>query len=332
MAEYEVQSIQERHYRLWDDFVAGSPQGCLYHKSCWKQIIDAGTPYTMRLYGCFHGGTLVGGCALTEKIQLGRHAGVNALTTPYAGFLLSPPSGTKISDQTSHEHAILSALVRFLEPRFHQITLYNSPGLADVRPLTQRGWSAVPCYTYVLDISEPRHVWEGMDGSVRQAIRKAMKQQFIIGISRDVEGFYNLLHKTFGRRRLPNLISRRLIEKVMESETLKDRRFLLTAQPRSGELASSILVLRDQTAAYYALAATDPAFYETGVHSLLIWELIQRLSPVVGALDFVGANIASIARFKEGFNPQLKTYYCVEKWRSLLLKWSKRLARRLRGY
>ncbi len=332
MADYQVHSVQERHYRLWDDFVAASPQGCFYHTSCWKQIIDTGTEYTMRLYGCFLGGTLVGGCTLTEKVQLGRHAAVNALTTPYAGFLLLPASGTKISDQTSHEHAILSALSRFLEARFHQITLYNSPGLADVRPLTQSGWSAVPCYTYVLDISEPRRVWERMDGSVRQAIRKAVKQQFHVGTSTDVDSFYSLLDKTLGRRRLPNLIPRRLLDTLMHTDSLKDRRFFLTAQPKSGGLASGILVLWDQTTAYYALAATDPALYGSGIHSLLIWELIQRLSPVVGILDFVGANIPSIARFKEGFNPQLKTHYCVEKWRSLLLKWSKRLVRRLRGY
>lgn len=332
VADYQVHSIQERHYRLWDDFVAASPQGCFYHTSCWKQIIDAGTPYTMRLYGCFLGGTLVGGCALTEKVQLGRITAVNALTTPYAGFVLPPPSGTKISNQTSHEHAILSVLIRFLETRFHQITLYNSPGLADVRPLTQSGWSVYPCYTYVLDIREPAKVWDGMDGSVRQAIRKAVKQQFLIGTSTDVESFYGLLDKTLGRRRLPNLIPRRLLDTVMHAQSLKDHRLLLTVQPKSGGLASGILALWDRTTAYYALAATDPALYETGVHSLLIWEMIQRLSPVVGALDFIGANIPSIARFKEGFNPQLKTHYCVEKWRSLLLKWSKRLVRRLRGY
>ncbi|MBN1902556.1 GNAT family N-acetyltransferase, partial [Candidatus Sumerlaeota bacterium] len=302
--------------------VHDSPQGSLFTSFTWKKVLENGTPFPQRIFGVFRKNELTGGVVLTEKRQIGRVAALNALLSPYLGFLLPPTEATKISDRISKEHEILSKLTAFLQKRYSQIDLINSPGLSDMRPFIQNRWKTIPRYTYYLDISNLTGLWEKLDGSVRRAIKKAQKSDMHIGVmpcsSKEI---FNLLDKSLGKKGNVNPIPRSLVETIAASEEIKDRRVMIGARAPKGELLSVIVCVWDSRRAYYLIAATNPEYLSSGIHPLLIWELAGYLTTIpIKQLDFIGGNIPSIARFKETFNPELITHYRTEKWTSYIFK------------
>jgi hypothetical protein len=326
----QVQEISPTHYEEWDAFVSTSLQGTVYHLSAWKRAMAGSSSGTMRLLGCFEGERLVGGCTLTEKRQLGYRAALNALTTHYAGFLLPPCESTKVSDVFSREHSILSTFAEFFTRHYHQIHLFNSPGLRDMRLFIGAGWKVSPCYTYVMELGDEERLWEALEGSVRRSIRKAEQERFEIRTSADAGQMVEIVSATFARRALHGLLAEPLVRALCVGSELTPHRFALSAWTGQGTMASAIVALLDSRSAYYALAATRAEYLNSGVHSLLIWELLKHLGKKVRRFDFLGANIPSIARFKEGFNPKLETYFSVEKWTSIVFRCLKLAVRKWR--
>jgi len=213
------------------------------------------------------------------------------------------------------------------------VELNNAPNLTDLRPFILNKWKSTPRYTYYLDISSLTSLWSSFDGSVRRTIKKAQKQEFNVGVMKcKTCEIYSLLDKTFTREGGKNPIPENLVKGILESETLDKNRISIGARSREGNLISAIVCLWDKKMAYYLIATTDPEFMSTGVNSLLIWELAGYLQSInTKKLDFIGANIPGIARFKECFNPELITFYSLSCWPSSIFKVVKKTGQKILG-
>jgi hypothetical protein len=332
MSDLSVRHIEANEYDTWDEFVAASPQGTLYHSSMWKRLIDnACAPASILLIGCFDRFNLVGGCVVMDRERFGRKTGVTPLLTPYVGFLLENPLGEKLSDQVSRDSAVLESLAGWLSRSFDYLNLVNAPHLEDLRPLQQVGFQLTPRFTYCLNLKLPaEELWERFDGSVRRQIKKAERETFTVSDLLDPETACNLFVETFRRRGEECPVEPRMFHAVLGSDFLRENRQVFSAH--SGDrLISFIVLLKFQRSVYYGLAATDPEYLPTGVSPFLIWEVIKNYSNLEwNTLDFVGANIPSIARFKENFNPKLQMYFQAEYFSSAYLKLGKTLVEMLR--
>jgi len=324
--EFHIEEIQTGNKAAWDAFVRESSQGSLFSTFLWKKILEAGIPFKQRIYALYEKDQILGGVVLTEKKQLGHYTALNALLSPYLGFLLLPSASTKISDKLSKEHEVLSSLIKFLEKRYAQIDLNNAPGLNDVRPFIQHHWQTIPRYTYYLNLANLNALWENFDGSVRRIIKKAQTSGLHVShITGHPTEIFSLLEATWGKHRDINPIPESLVREIVTSGDLESQRIVIGAHTPEGKLISVIVCLWDWNRAYYLIAASEPEHLSTGVNSLLIWELAELLSKIpVTQLDFIGGNIPNIARFKETFNPQLINYYRTERWNSLLFKMIKK--------
>lgn len=326
MPELTVRLVEPHEYDTWDEFVASSPQGTLYHTSAWKRVMDAAyTPAArLLLIGCFDRHSLAGGCAALERERFGRLTAVTPLVTPYAGFVLEAPLGEKLSDQVSRESEVLGALADWMARRYPYQSLVNPPHLDDMRPLVRAGYRLVPRFTYHLNIKlPPEEIFARFDGSVRRQIRKAERENFEISDNLEADRAFALFEATFKRQGEDCPVPRNAFMDIITGEHLRDHREIICA--RAGErLASFLVLLKFQRTLYYAVASTDSEFLPTGVNSLLIWEAVK----VFGCrewniLDFVGANIPSIARFKEGFNPKLQMHFQAEYFADPLVRLGK---------
>lgn len=328
MSALVVRPVEPHEMDTWDEFVANSPQGTLYHTGAWKHVVDRALGSgRLVMLGCFDELALCGGVVLLDRERFGQRTAVTPLLTPYVGFLLDSPPGEKLSDQISRDSAVLDALARALMERYGYVNLINPPALEDTRPLSNAGFVLTPRFTYLVNLRLPaEELWMRLDGSVRRQVRKAQRGDFDISDNLDPAEGYALLESTFTRRGEACPVPRALFEEIVESERLRDARRVFCAH-RNGRLASYILGLRDTRCVYYAVAATDPDVLTEGVSSLLVWELMESgAAEGVSLLDFVGANIPSIARFKEGFNPRLQIYFQAEHYSSSFLKLGKSLA------
>jgi lipid II:glycine glycyltransferase (peptidoglycan interpeptide bridge formation enzyme) len=331
MPEYTIKEITEENAEKWDEFVKESPQGCIFSSFGWKKIIENSTPFTQKIFGAYDKEKLAGGVVLTEKKQLGHLVALNSLLSPYQGFLLPGTTTSKISDQMSKEHGVLKSLADFTKKRYSQVELNNAPNLTDLRPFILNKWESNPRYTYYLDISSVTSLWSKFDGSVRRTIKKAQKQDFHVGVMNyRTSEIYSLLDMTFTKNGGKNPIPENLVKGILESEILKKNRVCIGARSKEGNLISAIICLWDEKMAYYLIATTNPEFLSTGINSLLIWELAGFLQSMnIKKLDFIGANIPGIARFKECFNPELITFYSLSCWPSSIFKVVKKTGQKI---
>jgi hypothetical protein len=325
MSSLSVKTIEPHEFDTWDEFVMSSPHGTLFHTSAWKRIVDAAcAPARLVLIGCFDGFMLVGGCVALDRERYGQRTAVTPIVTPYAGFLLEPPLGEKLSDQTSRQAEVLTALSEWMQSHYPYQNLVNAPHLEDMRPLIQCGYRLTPRFTYLINLKLPaEEIWQRFDGSVRRQIKKAEREGYELSDDMKSDAAYALLDATFRRHGQDCPVSREMFEAVISGEPLRECRQIMAAH-RDGQLAAYIVALKFNRTLYYELAATHQDFLSSGVSSLLIWELVKsHACEAWNTFDFVGANIPSIARFKEGFNPRLQMHFQAEYLGDPLIKLGK---------
>lgn len=322
MSDISIREIQEKQAQEWDEFVAHSPQGSIFTDFAWKKIIDTGSFFTRRIFGVFEKDRIQAGVVLTEKRQLGKPVALSSLLTPYPGFLVSETGTTKTSDRTSREHRFLGALCDFLEKKYTQIDLNNSPLLTDMRPFIQKGWKPAPRYTCHLRLEDIDALWKNFDGSVRRAVKKTGRSDLKKAVMNCTpDEVYSLLDRTLTRHGGRNPIPLSLVKSVMTNPAIAEQRVFLGARNENKDLVSVIVSVWDDHRAYYLIAATNPDYLKTGINSGLVWELCRHLSlKGIPILDFMGANIPGIAKFKETFNPEIVQYYRLYKWPSPLFR------------
>lgn len=327
MTSFEVREILPHEFDTWDEFVRQSGCGTLFHTSSWKKVIDtAYAPAHYLLVGCFDGPAIVGGCAALSRQRMGHSTAVTPLLTPYCGYVVERPLGEKISDQSSREASILESTAAFMKQQFQYQKLINAPHLEDARGLQRSGYELTPRFTYCINLKLPvDELWARLDGSVRRQIKKAREADFeISNILEPAEGF-RLYAQVFEKHGAKCPVDAELFNAVVTGESLHDFREVIAAR-RDGKLVSYIVLLRFDQTMYYALAATDPGELASGASSYLVWHVIETYANREwNTYDFVGANIESIARFKEGFNPKLVTYLQAEHFGAAYLKLGKSL-------
>jgi len=317
----------------WDEFVEGSPQGTIYHKWTWKLVVDCVPYYSQKILGIFKSEQIVGGVVWTEKKNWKFHSAANALATQYLGFLLSPSSSTKLSEIVSDQQEIINEGLNYLEKNYDEINLVLPVDFLEIRPFNQRNYSVIPQMTYYLNFENEGELWDRLDGSLRRQINKADTMGFSFEQNFSSNEFQSILKATFSRKSDQIIIPLEIITGAVEEESLKDNRYLFCAREKpGGKMIAGILILFDSKRCYYSLAGTDSDFLSTGVQPWLIWQTLKYLrSHKITTLDFIGANIPSIARFKEHFNPTPKLYFKVQKFPSktfyIIKKISKKLAK-----
>ncbi len=314
--EIEVRPVAPSEYPGWDAFAESSPQGTVFQTSAWKLTLEAvHGPDSCPWLGAFHQGELVGGCTFLARRRWCLSEAVTPLLTPYAGYLLPAAPGEKISGRVTSERKILTALAREMARRFGRENLICAPGLCDSRPLSQSGYSVSPRFTYRLDLSLPSaEIWKRLEGHTRRQINKAGRENFE-PCALDAARAFELFQGTFERQSQTSPVSRRLFDAVVSGAPLLPFREI-AAVAQDGRLASFVVLLRFAGVVHYAIASTAPESISSGVSSLLIWRTLDAHAAAgdgIRIFDFVGANIPSIARFKEGFNPELTPFWRLER-------------------
>lgn len=322
-----VRRVEAHELDTWDEFVGNSPQGSLFHTSIWKRVIDeAYAPAAVEILGCFDEHGVVGGCVALKRVRFGHRTAVLPLLTPYMGFVLREPGGEKLSDRISQESAVLERLASAMGEEFAYQNFITVPELEDTRPLQTAGYRIAPRFTYYINLSLPAdELWQRMDGSVRRQIRKGQEAGFEITDRLDLNQAFALFSQNFVRRGRACPVDRKLFNSICASERLRGQRHIYCAY-RGDQLAGFIVFLGFRSMLYYSIASTSEEFLPSGVSSLLIWEAIEEFANQQWtSLDFVGANMASIARFKEGFNPKLMVCFQCERFSRPYLKLGKAL-------
>ena len=286
----------------WDAFVDSSPAGCVFHGSAWARAVGPALPVgmTLRHLACFDGGGggIVAGHVSAARRKFGLREAVLPVAMPYGGYLTAAASGT---DAAAEGVQALAAAVSRLASREDYV---QAPGFGDPGVLAAAGYRVAPRSTFHIDLTRPEEqIRAALDDSTRRQVAKAGKAGFDAVDDPSIDDAWALLQATFERRGVPCPIPPAVFRAAAESPYLAaNRRFVALARDR--RLAAFALLLRSRGTSHYAFAATCPDHLKSGAASLVVWRCLLA-SAAAGdvTFDFVGANIPSIARFKNGFGP-----------------------------
>jgi hypothetical protein len=320
--EFEIRVLDPSEFTLWDEFVEQSPQGTLFHSTLWLQATDR--PF--QLLGCFRGGELRGGFALS---LVGHRAAGRPLPafTPYLGILY-PQSSAKYVTELSNNKEIASALATFLKSEFDWVDLKFAPEVIDLQPFIWEGFDVGLRYTYRLAVQNLKSVFDDMDASRRRNIVSAEKQGVQVENGADFAEIVRLREISFERQ--GQAVNDRPIAFKLEAALRRAGRcqgFL--ARSRENEPLGGVWIVWDNRRAYYLLGGFNHSANSNNAVTLALWRAIQFTSTDLNLseFDFEGSMKPAIERFFRKFGGALTPNYAIHYQRPIGL--GQRIARKI---
>lgn len=327
MAGLEIREIRESEFPMWDKFVEESKQGTLFSTSLWMDILNKYPDGKAKLLGVFSSNDIISGILLYER----RKAFLNIMAypplTPFTTILFKESNTSKFSKIENSQKKIIMLTDDYLNKKYNYSALQLEPSIKDVRPFLWLGWKPSVNYTYEIDLSNIKILWEKMDKDAKYEINKANKNNVQIVHGDNMEQFLVLYEKTFAKQNFKIPLNKDWLKNMFEILSREKKCRLYYAKSSKEEVISSALTVWDNKKAYYFLAVSEPKV-SIGSNYLLLWHIIGEMSKKFTALDMVGANIPNIAKFKREFATKLTSYYIVEKYSSFLVEILGKLYRR----
>jgi hypothetical protein len=242
--------------------------------------------------------------------------------TQTMGVWFAPEAGdAKYTTILGKRQALCKTLTEALKryPSFLQNFHYQ---ITDWLPFYWEGYRQTTRYTYLLQhIREPDELWNNMSPNIRRNITKA-RDKFRIEVRRDipVDDFLRVYALSFRRQRQqpPHIDTlKRLIAECGE----RGQGGLWGGYDKEGRLHAVAFLVWQESSAYYLAGGGDPAFRESGAHSLVLWEGIKDVSRYTSLFDFEGSMLVGVERFFREFGAIQTPFFTISRnERSLLYR------------
>lgn len=284
-------------------------QGSVFHSSEWVATLGPG----VRRYGVFDdGGDLVGAFSLFEERRSGIPVVRNPPFTPVCGpvMRIQAQHGVKVLEA---RRRILDAMAGYLQSqRFKVVTVALDYQIQDTLPFLWRGFKVVPRYTYVIDLNQSvAEIVGAFSATRRNDISKARRDGLIVQDVSDPEIVARLVQKTLKRQRARPYVAE--IDRILRGFARPENSYALAAYKGTTPIAA-LLVIHDQSTAYYLLGGYDAEDRHHGAGALILERAIQRAKEKgLKHFDFEGSTIPQIERFFRGFGGRLVPYFSVNR-------------------
>lgn len=312
---FEARVLERQEYGLWDELVARSPQGTVFHKSDYLQIVSEASSADLNLFGCFKNDELVGGCPLLIKkfCRIFSRAASSGPLTPFGGFILPNLNSAKVRQSEGIQNGILDALCDSITgEKYHLINITNSPDLLDVRPFLWRGWEGHVAYTYYIDLND--NFSNRFSNDIKKNIRKASNSGFHFERFSDGVVHYNLLKKVFNRQNQQTPVDQHFFTSMLELFERKNCGSMWVARDKSGDVIASHIRIWDDKRAYAWSGASDPAFRDSGANQFLFDSVLKELQRNgLHGINIMHGNTQRLSLYAAGYNPTLVPYYKIKR-------------------
>jgi len=258
--------------------------------------------------------------------EKGQIQAVMPLYFPYKGVISMPPltqtmgpwfapvsSDTKYTSVLAHYQTLSKKLIEQLKKYTYFLQFFHC-SITDWLPFYWEGYQQTTRYTYLLnDLANPDKLWEEMSQHTRRNIVKA-KEKHKITIRKGIQTdeFLSVFKKTFERQGLSPKHENILIKAIEECRK-REQGDLWGGYDAQGNLHAAVFIVWQESSAYYLAGGGDPAFRESGAHSLLLWEAVQFTADKSDRFDFEGSMIPGVERFFREFGATQTPYFMISK-------------------
>ncbi len=318
--DLKIASVEDR--QKWDDLVANSYGGTLFHTQKWLECVETHT--TTKILGRRYPGKLIllvarEGAVIVALLPLFLYSGlgireVKSGSLDDATMYLGPvfmESGSlkpeKLQVRTMH---LQKALDNYLknELKTHLVTIRFSPSNTDARSFIWDGYDVEFAYTYIHNLEKGTEaIWLGFTKGLRKDINKAQKSGISIeqGGIEDAEFIYD---KLATRDRI--LHSKAFVLDIVR--TFSPNNCSVFIARLNDKRLSGMILLNYADYVYGWIGVPKMEGEKLPVNELLLWEGIKWAhSKGYHAFENTGADAFTTFMFKRKFNPKLQPYFTI---------------------
>lgn len=254
---------------------------------------------------CYKGESVVSCLPLYEKKVFGRKICKHPLLSYYQGLNLWLEDNSAPARRLLDALQITQTIAKYLSCRYKVIRHILSPETYDVRGFLWNNMQAIPSYTFIHNFQNSIIPLS----DERKKITLAEKQDYTFEEEMNIEEFIHLMQLMNVKKRWqPGLSYQDLADFIRILHTAGILRQLNLK--KDGRIVSSNIILQDCAKAYTIFRATEIEALKKGASSLHTVKLIEFLKQEnLEELDFCGANVSDIARFKAAMDLQLKVFF-----------------------
>ena len=271
-------------------------------------------------------GRIVGAMTFVMKKKWGLTILSEPLFTPPCGIWLMPMSQHKQHEQYHFVKKTLTELIHQLPP-FHFAHFRFSTALTDWQPFYWAGFKQTTRYTYQLDLTKEDNLFANFKHNTQRNIKKA-ERHFQITTTNDLDKLLTVNDLTFERQNMKSPIPDSVWQRVDAFLNKTEQRTIYLAQntdgtsrdSREGGIEAAVYIVFDKKTAYYLAGGTSEKGRNLGATPFLLYHAIKEAqSRGMEVFDFEGSMLHGVEAFFRSFNPELKPYFSVWKYRNRFL-------------
>jgi len=201
--------------------------------------------------------------------------------------------------------SIAADIAAFLNSRYPKIKFKLHPDNLDVRGFTWNKLKAIPLYTFVHDTGEELRLLP----DEKKSLKKAHTEGMVIKEDFDPDSFFTLQSALDKRKNHSLGVSYAGLKAFMEYLHTQNLLRQFNVIQGTEVVSTNILYYDGGKIAYSVFKASKPEAMKRGAATLHSVSLVDQMPQGCLQLDFCGANIPDIARFKAALGLSLKVFY-----------------------
>jgi len=315
----DISCITKEEFDTWDRCVDRSPEATVFHRSAILVQLANHVSGTLHPLIGYKGQEPVGILPLFELVKGPVCAVFSPPPTTWVEYL--GPARLNMSKlscrKAEYRHQrFIDACFEYVDEVIDPVVtrIESPPRYKDTRPFQWAGYTMIPEYTYVVELTDEDDMLSRFSSDARGNIRDSYDTDFTI--SREDESALHLILDQVERRyreqsapvTLPSSFLGDLYESLSDDEL---RPYVCRVD---GEFVGGIIVVADDDTAYRWIGGVRPErAIDFPVNDLLDWTVMtDMMADDREYYDLVGAGAERINEYKAKFDPTLETFYRIQ--------------------
>ena len=286
----ELVKLDRNEYNIWDELVENSPQGSIFSKSWYLDIL--GVDYS--ILSVKEKDKIIAGIVLAKN-EINTYA--NPMLDKYLGVLLQKALGNR-HKRESKEYKAMELIAKECK-KIKSFDYYFHPNFDNWIPFYWNGFAQTTRYTYRISYKDYTmdEIYQNFDRqNVKNNINRAKKSGVEIVDDVPFDDIWNLVNQTFLRQGSKAPFNKDKLEAYVKAAKEKGI-FKSYAAYNCGKCVAVTCAIYEPKSAYFVLNGIDIENMPRGINTYLIYKLIEYFSNKCDYFDFEGSMLPGVEPF-----------------------------------
>ncbi len=295
------------------------PEIPLFLQHWWMEAVCAGKMWDVMLYRNGEGEVQAVMPYLIGKKLWVRYV-LQPQMTQFGGVWYLKSDFKSENERLSFEKKVCSQFAdRLKDLKLSYLCVNFAPVFTNWLPFYWKGYRQTTRYTYQIQgVDNLDVVFKNMDKKRRQTKIQALQDNYRVFFDLQPEKFYDFHARYWQSRGGEELLPRSLVVRVCSEAVSRQQGLVAGMEDDRGNLVAAYFVAYDSHTAYALMSAYDRQRNIHGMTSLLVWNIIKRLSDKVKVFDFEGSMDENVEYSFRYYGTKQVPYFQISKTNSFV--------------